>query len=271
VINLTGIINLMEMINLKEPLKGYEIKFGRVPIDRIRIPSIQRELSSSLVKRLMLSIEKVGFVDPVLLIETENGFEVINGQHRIEAAKLVGLNEVLAIVLPAELKDYIISLNVEKAPNLRDKSHQAYEIFMEYLKKSPDMQEIELDLMVEEPYYLTVGFIIDRFQDRRFPGYAFEKILKKADNFLTVSLSEAEKERESRAKLLLEVKDVLNEKYEELGLSNALQKETIVTKAFKSIYGKRVRNIEDDFYTVFEKLKEEIPKVSLSEEEVSEF
>jgi len=256
----------MELFSLEEPLKGYEIKFGRVPIDWIRVPSIQRELSDSLVKRLMLSIEKVGFVDPVLLIETENGLEVINGQHRVEAAKLVGLKEVLGIILPKELKDYIISLNVEKAPNLRDKSHQAYEIFMEYLKRNPDMEETELELMVEEPYYLTVGFVIDRFQDRRFPGYAFEKVLKKADNFLNVSLEEAEGERESRARLLLELKEVLNEKYEELGLQNALQKETIVTRAFQNIYGKRVRNVEDDFYTVFNKLKEEIPKVSFAEE-----
>jgi len=260
----------MELFSLQEPLKGYEIKFGRVPIDSIKVPSIQRELSDNLVKRLMLSIEKVGFVDPVLLIETENGLEVINGQHRVEAAKLVGLKEVLGIILPQELKDYIISLNVEKAPNLKDKSHQAYEIFMEYLRKSPDMEEAELELMVEEPYYLTVGFVIDRFQDMRFPGYAFEKVLKKADNFLNVSLEEAEKERENRAKLLLELKEVLNEKYEELGLQNTLQKEAIVTRAFQNIYGKRVRSIEDDFYTVFNKLKEEIPKVSFAEEELSE-
>lgn len=260
----------MELFSLKEPLKGYEIKFGRVPVDRIRVPSIQRELSDSLVRRLMLSIEKVGFVDPVLLIETENGLEVINGQHRVEAAKLVGLKEVLGIILPPDMKDYVISLNVEKAPNLRDKSHQAYEIFMEYLKKSPDMEEAELELMVEEPYYLTVGFVIDRFQDRRFPGYAFEKVLKKADSFLNMSLEEAERERESRARLLLELKEVLSEKYEELGLQNALQKESIVTKAFQNIYGKRVRSVEDDFYTVFNKLKEEIPKVSFAEEELSE-
>jgi len=218
-----------------------------------------------------MSIEKIGFVDPVLLIETENGLEVINGQHRVEAAKLAGLKEVLAIILPPEIKDYIISLNVEKAPNLKDKSHQAYEIFMEYLKKSPDMEEADLELMVEEPYYITVGFITDRFQDKRFPGYAFEKVLKKADNFLSLPLTEAEKERERRARLLMEVKEVLNSRYEELQLQNALQKEAIVTKAFQNIYGKRVRTIEDDFYTVFEKLKEEIPKVSFTEEEIAEF
>jgi len=94
---------------------------------------------------------------------------------------------------------------------------------------------------------LKVGFITDRFGDKRFPGYAFEKVLKKVDGFTSLPLREAEAEREKRATLLEEVKDVLNSKYEELGLTNALHKEAIVSKAFQMIYGKRVRTIEDDF------------------------
>ncbi len=255
-----------EFYTLREPLKGYEIKFGTVPLVSIKVPAIQRELSESLVRRLMASIDKVGFVEPVLLIESEDGYEVINGQHRVEAAKLLGLGEVLGIILPPELKNYIISLNVEKAPNLKDKSHQAYEIFSEHLRKNPDMEETNLELMVEEPYYITVGFVIDRFQDRRFPGYAFEKVLKKVDSFLELPLSEAQRERERRAELLLEAKDVLNRRYEELQLQNALQKEAIVVRAFQNVYGKRVRSVEDDFYTAFRRMMEEIPKVNLGED-----
>ena len=255
-----------EFHTLREPLKGYEIRFGSVPIVKIRVPSIQRELSDSLVRRLMASIDKVGFVEPVLVVESEDGYEVINGQHRVEAAKLLGLKEVLGIILPPELKNYIISLNVEKAPNLKDKSHQAYEIFTEHLRRNPEMEETDLELMVEEPYYITVGFVIEKLQDRRFPGYAFEKILKKADSFLELPLREAQREREKRAELLLEVKEVLNKRYEELQLQNALQKEAIVVKAFQNVYGKRIRSVEDDFYTVFRRIMEEIPKVSLSEE-----
>jgi hypothetical protein len=53
-----------------------------------------------------------------------------------------------------------------------------------------------------------------------------------------------------------------------LGLKNALQKETIVSKAWQNIYWSRVRIIEDDFYTALEKLKQEIPNVSLTQEEL---
>lgn len=252
-----------EFCRIREPLKGYELEFGAIPVAKIKVPSIQRELSENLVKRLMSSIDKVGFVEPVLLIESEDGYEVINGQHRIEAAKLLGLKEVLGIILPPELKNYVICLNVEKAPNLKDKSHQAYEIFTEHLRKSPQMEELDLEPMVEEPYYITVGFVIERLQDRRFPGYAFEKVLKKVDAFLQLPLVEAERERERRAELLLEVKEVLNRRYEELQLQNPLQKEAIVIKAFQNAYGKRVRQLDTDFYSLFRRLVEEIPRVNL--------
>jgi len=254
----------MIMFPLREPLKGYDMKVGIVPINRIRIPRIQRELSDHLVRRLMNSIEKVGFVDPVLLVETEEGsYEVINGQHRIEAAKLLGMKEVLGIVLPEEVKEFIISLNVEKAPNLKDKAHQAYEIFMEHLKRDPEVEEVSLEEKVEEAHYLTVGFVIERIGEKRFPGYAFEKILRKVDSFLNQPLHVAE---ERRAEELLKVKEVLNNRYEELGLSNPLQKEALVTRAFFNLYGKRVRNVDEDFYSVMDKLKEELERVELGEE-----
>jgi len=96
-------------------------------------------------------------------------------------------------------------------------------------------------------------------------------VLKKLDEFLTLPLKEAEKERESRASLLREVREVVEEKYQELGLTNALHKEAIVSKAFQMVYGKRVRSVEDDFYTAFHKIKEAIRKVSFTEEELEEF
>ncbi|NPA32350.1 MAG: ParB N-terminal domain-containing protein [Aquificae bacterium] len=259
------------MLSVREPLKGYELKVGLLPVERIKIPSIQRDISETLVKRLMASIEKVGFVDPILVVESGEDYEVINGQHRLKAAELLGLREVPVIVLPQEAKDYVIALNVEKAPNLKDKAHQAYEIFMKYLSESPDMREYELESKVEEPYYLTVGFITDRFGEKRFPAYAFEKVLKKVDEFLELPLSEAEKERERRAEVLRDVREVMEEKYKELGLTNALHKEAIISKAFQLAYGKRVRKVDDDFYTVFEKIKENIPKVDFSQEELEEF
>jgi ParB family chromosome partitioning protein len=149
----------------------------------------------------------------------------------------LGITQIPAVILPKFAKDYIIALNTEKGPTLRDKAHQAFEIFQTYKNIQPD--ETEANIMfdrVDEPYYITVGFVLDYFKDEKFPGYAFERVLKKIDNFLDLPMKEAEQERINRAKKLIEVKEVLNQKYEQLGLKNALQKETIVSKAWQNIY-----------------------------------
>ena len=66
----------------------------------------------------------------------------------------------------------------------------------------------------------------------------------------------------------MKAKEVLNQKYEELGISNSLVKQVIISKAFQNIYGRNVRNISDDFYTLFDKLIKEIPKLNITEEDL---
>ncbi len=255
-----------------EPIRGLELEFAIIPSEKILIPSIQRELSDMHIKRLMESMEKVGFVEPISVVPTEDGYyEVINGQHRVEAGRQLGIKEFPAIILPPSAKDYIIALNIEKVPSLKDRAHQAYEIFMSYLQRDPNLPEYRLEKFIEDAYLITVGFVVDKYGDKKFPGYAFEKVLKKVDAFLEKPLSEAEKEREERAKVLLRAKEVLNKRYEELGLRNALQKEAIVSKAFQSVYGKYVRMLSEDFYQVFDKLIPAIESVSFEEGELEEF
>ncbi|MCS7151817.1 MAG: ParB/RepB/Spo0J family partition protein [Endomicrobia bacterium] len=259
-------------LTFKDPYKNIDIIFHMVDVEKIIIPTIERSISEPHVKRLAESIEKIGFVEPITLLKSteDDKFEVINGQHRLLAAKILGISSIPAIILPSYIKDYIISLNIEKVPTLRDKAHQAYEIFNAYLKNKPDIKETELEAMVEQAYYITIGIIIEKIKDEKFPGYAFEKVLKKVDLFLDDTLKNAKKEREKRAKVLLEAKDVLNKRYEELGFKNALYKEAIVSKAIQSIYGKHKRNLTDDFYQTFEKLIKTIPSVQVSEEDLEE-
>jgi ParB family chromosome partitioning protein len=258
----------MERFSFREPLKGYEIKLEIVNVEKVRIPEIQREISDRLIKQLAESINRIGFVEPIITVEGPDGYlEVINGQHRLEAAKLVGLRQIPTLILPREIMKHIISLNIEKAPTLRDKAHQAYSVFMMSLEENPNMREDELMSLVDFAYYITIGFIVDRFNIGRFPGYAFEKVLMKVDDFTSYTLKDAERERERRARLLMEVRDVLEERYKELGLRNALTKESLVLKAFQENYGKWVRNVTDDFYTVFEKIKMTIPKIFVEERE----
>ncbi|MGB9637915.1 MAG: ParB/RepB/Spo0J family partition protein [bacterium] len=254
---------------LNEPLKNKDIELKVVDVDQLIIPPIQRELSESLVEKLKESIQEIGFIDPIdVVLNKEGKYEVINGQHRLQAAILLNLTKIPVFVFPYEYRDYVLLLNIEKIPSLKDKAHQAFSIFNEYLQNNPNLKEYLLDKKIEEAYYITLGIIIDKYQDKKFPGYAFERILKKVDYFLDLELKDAIIEREKRVNILKQAKDILNQKYEELGISNSLVKQAIISKAFQNIYGRNVRNISDDFYALFDKLIKEIPKVNITEEDL---
>ncbi len=249
----------------KEPVKGVEIEFGLADIDEIKRPPFQRDLSELLVQRLFISMEKLGFLHPIIVYEDEtpNGEKalfVVDGQHRLEAARMLNVSEVPVLKIPKELALNIMEFNTEKPPNVREKAIQTYRLYNEFLNREPQLSESELADYIEEPHYITLGFVLEELS-KKFPAGAFENLLKKIDAFLDSPLEEAVKERRRRAKKVYEVGETLNRVYEELGLTNALIKTELVRKAVQKVYGKRVRTIEDDFYTALEKVKKALEEL----------
>ncbi len=257
----------------KEPIKGTPVKFLLLPVGSLKYPPFQRDLSELLVKRLFLSMEKLGFLHPIIVYREDPSSEeffVIDGQHRLEAAKMLGVKQVPALEIPKELALNIMEFNTEKPPNIREKSTQAYRLYREFLELNPEMEELELAFYIEEPSYITLGFVLEEL-DKKFPAGAFEILLKKIDEFLSYPLGEAVEERRKRAKAVYEVGQTLNETYQKLGMTNALLKTELLRKAIQKAYGKRVRKIEDDFYTALEKVKralEELAEESFEGEEI---
>ncbi|NPB05658.1 MAG: ParB N-terminal domain-containing protein [Aquificae bacterium] len=254
----------------REPVKETPVKFLLVPVSAVKRPPFQRDLSDLLVKRLFLSMEKLGYLHPIIVYREEPSSEeffVIDGQHRLEAAKLLGVKELPALEIPKELALNIMEFNTEKPPNIREKAAQAYRLYREFLQQKPDLEELDLAFYVEEPSYITAGFVLEEI-DKKFPAGAFETLLKKIDEFLSLPLPEAAEERRRRARALYEVGQVLNETYQKLGMTNALMKTELVRKAVQKAYGKRVRKIEDDYYTALEKVKKALRE--LAEEGVGE-
>jgi ParB family chromosome partitioning protein len=248
----------------KEPVKGTPIKFVMVPVEEVKRPPFQRDLSELLIKRLFLSIEKLGFLHPIIIYqdpELNDELFVIDGQHRLEAAKMVGINEVPALLIPKELALNIMEFNTEKPPNIREKATQAYRLYKEFLGLNPDMEEMDLAFYIEEPSYITLGVVLEEF-NKKFPAGAFENLLKKIDEFLTLPLKEAIEERRRRAKRVYEVGEVLNETFQKLGMQNALMKTELLRKAVQKAYGKRVRKIEDDFYTALDKIEKALKEIA---------
>ncbi|MBS4027213.1 MAG: ParB N-terminal domain-containing protein [Ignavibacteriales bacterium] len=69
----------------------------KIKINQIRIPARKRILRD--VTELAASINSVGLLNPITVIPTLDGFELVAGMHRLEAHKLLGLTEIEVNVL----------------------------------------------------------------------------------------------------------------------------------------------------------------------------
>jgi ParB family chromosome partitioning protein len=246
---------MKEIALFEDPVKGQPLKLALFRIEEIEPPPFQRDISESLKKHLEMSIEKLGFLTPIVVVPKGGKFYVVDGRHRLEAMRDLGAKEILAVVADESLYHYILEFNTEKPPNVKEKSKQAYRLFMDLLKEDPELIEEELFTYFKEPMLITFGFTIEEY-DSRFPASFYESFLEKVDQFLRLPLNSAAEERRTRAKALLELNRAVNEKYAEFGWENALLKGEIVKKAVQRAYGMRVRTIGEEFYSALERVKE---------------
>jgi ParB family chromosome partitioning protein len=245
---------MREIASFQEPVKNRTLSLCLLDVKEVEIPHFQRDLSETLKGRLKTAIEKLGFLVPIIVVQREGKFYVIDGQHRFFALRELGVDEILAIVVDEELYHYFLELNTEKPPNVKEKSKQAYRLYMELFKENDSQLEEDLIDYFEKPEYITLGFTIEELEPK-FSASFYESFVSKIDKFLRLPLSSAVEERRNRAKALFELNKLVNEKYAEFGWDNALLKGEIIKKAVQKAYGVRVRTIPDDFYTAIEKVK----------------
>jgi ParB family chromosome partitioning protein len=72
------------------------MRFLEVPITDIKPPShpVRRLISMEALQELVESIKQMGLLHPIVVVETPEGFEIVAGHRRYEAAKLAGLTKV---------------------------------------------------------------------------------------------------------------------------------------------------------------------------------
>ncbi len=252
---------MRELASFEDPVKRQPLKLVVFDVDEVEVPPFQRDVSEGLKKHLELAIEKLGFVTPIVVCPHDGRYYVVDGRHRLEALKDLGAKEVLAILAPEDLFLYILEFNTEKPPNVKEKSKQAYRLFQQFLREDPSLIEADLFTYFKEPQFITFGFVLEEFETR-FPASFYESLLSKIDRFLEEPLEEASEERRRRAEALVELNRTVNEKYAEMGWTNALLKGEIVRKAIQRAYGVRVRTIEDEFYDAIERVKEACRELS---------
>ena len=200
----------------REPLSGRAILLASLPLKSVEPTPFQRNLSPTHVKRLAQKIEESGsFLDPLIVVRGEDGrLWTPNGRHRLAAAKVLGLQQITALVSPDEgLAFRILALNTEKAHNLKDRSLEVIRMARELARRSSRAKETEYEVEFEAPELLTLGVIYE--DDGRFAGGAYNPFLRKVDRFQSKTLITSLRDREGWASRLVaidkDVKRVLKE------------------------------------------------------------
>jgi len=217
----------------KEPLGGHTQFFVALPIDKVEPTPFQRDVSDAHLRKLTLAMDRTRrYLDPIIVVRKDSAYFTPNGNHRLTALKELGAKTILALLVPEERVAYqILSLNIEKAHNLREKSLEVARMYDELSKLDPNVKEIDYSLEFEEPQFITLGFV---YQQRgRFSGGAYQPVLKRVDSFLDEPFSKAIKERGRRAQVLLELDDAVSDAVAKLkarGLESPYLKTFVVAR-----------------------------------------
>ncbi len=255
----------------QDPYHHQELKFKMVPIENLTVIAHQRKPSTYHVKHLVNSIERIGFIVPLVVVSTgDDNYMIIDGQHRYLAAKELGIRELPVIVVPEKLAQLMMNFNIEKELNIREKSYVAIAIYRQYIQENPEMLESDPVLMdsIEQAYYVTLGIAYEAKE--RIYGSALESILKKCDFFLDEKIQEAWQIREKRAEKVIQVDDLVKEiaqKLKEMDKWHPYLSQQIISWANPYKRKRLPTDFDDLFNNIIENLNKanEDPTVILSE------
>ena len=257
---------------IKEPLYGHIQEIVIVPVDKLEVIEIQRKPSQHHIKRLAESMRKVGFVAPLIAIKREgkDKLTVIDGQHRLLAARNIGIEQLPCIIVPDKFANELMELNIEKTMTLREKCYVALNVYRIFLNEKPDINEDGFEVMdaIEFPYFVTLGIAYEEKQ--KFFGSAYESIMKRLDWFFNIPIKDAYDKRKERAKFLIELDDLARkavEKVQEMGINHPFLYKEIIS--FCNPIGRR-RKIEEGFEEVMQALKSNLENLVDEPERIRE-
>jgi ParB family chromosome partitioning protein len=200
----------------RDPFGGRWLILAALPADRVEPSPFQRDASKLHVGRLETVIDKIGrFLDPIIVVRNSDGtYWTPNGNHRLQALRALGGRSITALILPErEMLYTILSLNTEKAHNLREKALEVIRMARDLAAQDAGV-EIQYAFAFEDPAFLTLGICYE--QRPRFAGGAYHPLLRRVDDFLKLPFAKALARREAWAARLLAVDDRVNEIVAEL-------------------------------------------------------
>src|SRR5438874_7078371 len=102
-----------ESIELKDPLKRQPMTVTVVPKGQLEVIGHQRKPRPAHLKALTASIQRMGFITPLVAVERDGTYVIIDGQHRFTAGVELGMKQFPVVVVPERLARRMMSLNVE--------------------------------------------------------------------------------------------------------------------------------------------------------------
>ncbi|MGQ0803297.1 MAG: ParB/RepB/Spo0J family partition protein [Actinomycetota bacterium] len=248
-----------EELAFKEPGKRRNLTFAVLPMTKLEVIEHQRKASDSHVKRVVDSVGRVGFLAPVVVVERDgaDGYLIIDGQHRFLAAKELGLRRLPAVIAPRDVARRMLTLNVEKEPNIRERSAVALSIYRELLAAEPEMPEDDAEVAdsVQQAHYVTLG--LSYAASGRLAGSLFEPILRKCDGFMDARLDESLPVREGRAERVVEAHGLVRavtDKLKEVGAWHEFAGAQIVSFANPLKRARKQHSFDETFKKLIAKL-----------------
>ena len=92
-----------------------------LPTEQIRLPAgrLRKNIDRAALSELMVSIAQIGLIQPVTVRQRQDGYELVAGERRFRACRLLGYKEIPCIVVQAsEEKSAVIALseNLQRRP-----------------------------------------------------------------------------------------------------------------------------------------------------------
>jgi ParB family chromosome partitioning protein len=195
---------MADQLEVKDPLKRQPLTITLVKKGDLEVVGHQRKPRPAHLKALTASMERMGFLVPLVAVERDGKYVIIDGQHRFQAGAELGVKEFPVVVVPGKLARRMMSLNIEQSLNIREKATIALSIYREMLEEKPTRTEDDGEVVdvLETAHVVTLGLAYEG--NGRLAGSAFEPLLKKCDGFLDKPLQEAYEIRKARAEKVLE-------------------------------------------------------------------